>query len=152
MLDYCAMNKPEYIIIHHSATADGTLSDWEAIRKYHMQVKGFQDVAYNWGIDRIQGKPIIQRGRPEAEVGAHALGFNAQSVGICIVGTYDVMPLEDDKRELLYWLIRDIRGRYSIPTAHIIGHRETYPLRGVPVEKSCPGKLVDLAKIRIDLA
>lgn len=145
-------NNPQYIILHHSATPDGILSDWEAIRKYHIEVNGWNDIGYMWGIDRVLGKPIIQRGRAESEIGAHAIGFNQRSIGICIVGNYDLVPLEDDKRELLYWLIRDIRGRYNIPIGNILGHRETYVLRGVPVEKTCPGTQIDLNKIRADLA
>lgn len=74
------------LIIHHSLTKDGQVADWGAIRKYHMEVNGWDDIGYHWGIERVGNGVVLQTGRPETMVGAHTKGMNDQSIGICVVG------------------------------------------------------------------
>ena len=62
---------PQYIVIHHSLTKDGTVVDWEAIRRYHKETNGWSDIGYHYGIERVGGGLSLQVGRPESQPGAH---------------------------------------------------------------------------------
>lgn len=71
----------------------------------------------------------IATGRSEAEVGAHAQGYNAKSLAVCLVGTDQFAP---EQWAALADLVRGLRKRY--PQARVLGHRD-YP----GVTKTCPG-------------
>lgn len=124
----------EFIAIHCSATRPSQQVEVGDIRKWH-KAKGWSDCGYHWIITR---KGVTQRGRPENRVGAHVEGFNAVSVGVCLVGGVS----EDDftKPEnnftpqqfaALARLLEVLKKKY--PNAVIQGHRD-FP----NVAKACP--------------
>lgn len=136
-------NVPECIIIHHSATADGVVNDWTAIRRYHMDTNGWRDVAYHYGVELVGSDYQIQLGRKESEEGAHTLeeSMNFKSVGICLVGDFDKNPPPEKQLSKLYDIIRDIYKRYNKPFP-IRMHREFANY------KSCPGKMFPIDQVR----
>lgn len=140
--------KPTWIVIHHSLTPDGVVKDWDAIRRYHIEVKGWKDIGYNLGIEKIGDRYEVLAGRAIGEVGAHALGFNAKSIGICFVGNFDVSPPPSEMLFLGSSVCRGLQRRFHIFRDQVIGHRETYPLMGESVQKSCPGNQFDMASFR----
>ncbi|HUF02103.1 MAG TPA: peptidoglycan recognition protein [Gaiellaceae bacterium] len=83
-----------FAIVHHTAGRN-TYSSSEAaaivrgIQLYHVQSNGWNDIGYNFLVDRFG---TIYEGRyggiGENVVGAHAQGFNTGSVGIALLGTY----------------------------------------------------------------
>lgn len=124
----------DFIAVHCSATRPSQQVDVEDLRKWH-KAKGWSDVGYHWIVTR---KGVIQRGRPENRVGAHVEGFNAVSIGVCLVGGVS----EDDftKPEnnftpqqfaALARLLSVLKKKY--PNAVIQGHRD-FP----NVAKACP--------------
>ncbi|HHW03426.1 MAG TPA: S8 family serine peptidase [Thermoanaerobacterales bacterium] len=135
-------NKPEYIVIHHSATKEG---DAETFRKYHMS-KGWRDIGYHYVINNGTYKPdgMVEKGRPESEEGAHCTEqqMNFRSIGICLVGDFDQSRPTAKQMESLISLCKDIMARYNIPVKNVIGHREA----GAP--KTCPGKNFDMNAFR----
>lgn len=137
------LNKPEYIIIHHSATAQG---DAETFRRAHM-AKGWRDVGYHYiiGNGTQSGDGQIEKGRAENESGAHckADGMNRKSIGICLVGDLNVQRPTTAQMESLKQLCRDIMSRYRIPAGNILGHGE---VKGSAT--ACPGKNFDMKKLR----
>ena len=83
-----------FSIIHHTAGSnDYTRAQAPAIVKgiqlYHVQGNGWNDIGYNFLVDRFG---TIYEGRfggiDRNVVGAHALGFNTGSVGIALIGSY----------------------------------------------------------------
>jgi N-acetylmuramoyl-L-alanine amidase len=143
--------KPAWIVIHHSLTEDGAVKDWDAIRRYHIETNGWKAIGYHIGLEEVDGKLVVQQGRPVGSIGAHCKGFNARSVGICLVGNYDREAPSDDRLFLLASVCRELQRLYGIHADQVIGHRESYALIGKPVEKSCPGKLFDLDSFRARL-
>ena len=55
------------------------------IRDWHTG-KGWRDIGYHLVINR---DGAIEQGRPLEDVGAHARGYNRDSIGICLVGGVD---------------------------------------------------------------
>jgi hypothetical protein len=96
------MNRPAWIVIHHSLSPDGVTRDWDAIRRYHVETNGWNDIGYHAGIERVSGVLTTQKGRDDLVIGAHCkeIGMNSISIGICVVGNFDISP--PDKETLLY--------------------------------------------------
>jgi len=83
-----------FAIVHHTAGRnDYTRAEAAAIVKgiqlYHVQGNGWNDIGYNFLVDRF-GTVYEGRfgGMDRNVVGAHAQGFNTGSVGIALLGTY----------------------------------------------------------------
>ena len=119
------------IIIHCSATAEGgdfTVAD---IRRWHLQ-RGFSDIGYHYVIYRDGS---VHAGRPVDKVGAHCLGHNSRSVGVCYIGglAADGKTPKDTRtpaqKSAIAKLVDDLRGRFPGATVH--GHNEF-------AAKACP--------------
>jgi hypothetical protein len=81
-------------IVHHTATPNGyTPSQSAAIVRgidvYHVKANGWNDIGYNFLVDRY-GQVYEGRygGMTRNVIGAHALGFNTGSVGIALIGNF----------------------------------------------------------------
>jgi hypothetical protein len=138
------VNNPEYIIIHHSATAQG---DAETFRRAHM-AKGWRDIGYHYviGNGTYSGDGEVETGRTEAEDGAHCSvdGMNRKSIGICLVGNFDIDKPTPAQMEALERLCRDIMERHKIPVSKVLGHGEV-------AATNCPGKNFDMRRFRAEV-
>lgn len=143
------MNNPKYIIIHHSKSTDYIVRDFRALKKYHVEVKGWDDIAYHYVIERVEESVQIINGRKPYKEGAHALGFNSVSLGICVVGDYDLYGWDIPKIQKLIELVKALRMIFDIPRDKVIGHRETYGIRGMAQQKTCPGKKIFMEDLRM---
>lgn len=71
------------IIVHSSATpASNDKIDAKEIDRWH-RARGWNGIGYNFVIKR---DGTVEAGRPLDRAGAHTLGHNANSIGICMVG------------------------------------------------------------------
>lgn len=125
-------NKPVEIIIHCSATRinAGRRYTVDQLRKDHL-ANGWSDIGYHYYIT-VDG--IIHRCRPISQVGAHCLGHNNTSIGVCYEGGLDSDMHPSDTRtsaqkNSLNKLIFDLKLKY--PIKHVYGHRDF-------AKKSCP--------------
>lgn len=135
---------PEYIILHHSLTTDGATVSWAAIRRYHVQTLGWRKIGYHFGIELIGDRYEILTGRLMTETGAHCREnmMNSRSLGVCIVGNFDIAPPEMEQWQTAVELVRSLCAVFSIPAKNVLGHTELAPY------KSCPGVLFDLDAFR----
>lgn len=140
--------KPTCIIIHHSLTEDNQTVSWNAIRNYHINIQKWKDVGYHYGIEKVGDHYEILKGRMDNEEGAHTLGFNDKSIGICLVGNYDHTPPNADQLATLKRLVTSLMEIYQIPRMCVYGHWETYALRKRQIEKTCPGSKFSMASFR----
>ncbi len=145
---------PQYVVIHHSLTKDGTVTDWEAIRKYHREVNGWSDIGYHYGIERVGKNLLLQIGRPETEPGAHTkeMHMNSKSLGICVVGNFDLAPPGLEIMRFLAEIVRRKIAEYGIPDQAVVGHREVGAMAGFDWRKgqykSCPGRYFNVDILR----
>ena len=126
------MRRIDLIVIHCSATKVTQDYSAEDLRADH-QKRGYKTTGYHYYITK-DGHP--HRCRPEEMVGAHALHYNAHSIGICYEGGLDANGEYADTRttgqkHTLVALLRSLKVDY--PDAKILGHRD---LPGV--KKQCP--------------
>ncbi|MEN8655681.1 N-acetylmuramoyl-L-alanine amidase [Streptomyces sp. 21So2-11] len=80
--------------VHHSATGNNyscgqASSVLRSIYRYHVKSSGWRDFGYNFAVDKCGN---IYEGRAggvaKPVLGAHTLGFNTNSTGIAVIGTY----------------------------------------------------------------
>ena len=121
-----------YIVIHCAATRPEQDIGVKEIRKWHLARK-FKDVGYHFVIRR-SGE--VERGRAIDEVGAHVVGYNHCSIGICLVGGIDedLRPADNFtpvQMRALGELLAHLTAVY--PSAIVVGHRD---FNGVA--KACP--------------
>ena len=122
----------DLVVVHCTATKPSQNINIDDVRQWHVD-KGWSDVGYHYVIDR-QG--ALQHGRPEASKGAHAKGYNALSIGVCLVGGVDEQGVPDAnftkaQYDTLKFLLNNLTVKY--PDARVLGHRD---LPGV--HKQCP--------------
>ncbi|WP_329464866.1 peptidoglycan recognition protein family protein [Streptomyces sp. NBC_01431] len=81
--------------VHHTASGNGyscaqAPSVLRSIYRYHVKSSGWRDIGYNFAVDKCGN---IYEGRAggvaKAVMGAHTLGFNTNSTGIAVLGTYN---------------------------------------------------------------
>ncbi len=128
------------IILHHSAGADHPiLKNFDSIRDWHVNHNGYRDIGYHWVIEKIDSKLVVIKGRDEADAGAHTLGQNESSFGICIVGNFDVEVPSNELYEFVANVCKDIMLRH--PIDEIAGHRDYNAT-------ACPGKNFNVETVR----
>ena len=127
-----------YIVIHCTANQANPNLSVRDIRAFHIKERGWSDCGYHFVIPT---SGVIQRGRPEAFVGAHALGYNDKSIGISYIGglvkdkngkLVNADTRTSQQRFSLFKLCHELMEKYNIPIEHVIGHYE------VCSGKSCP--------------
>lgn len=125
---------PTHIVIHHSLTVDGKTVSWGAIRKYHTQTNGWQDIGYHFGVELIDDTYEILVGRESTDPGAHCKenGMNSKSLGICVVGNFDLAPPPPAQMDKLVKHVKSLMQQWGIPKANIHRHHDFSA-------KSCPG-------------
>lgn len=75
--------------LHHTAGSERGHEGMRAIQNYHMDVRGYNDIAYSFVIDPDSLKVYVGRG-PGIQ-GGHTEGHNTISHAICVMGNFDVM-------------------------------------------------------------
>ncbi len=125
-------NKPNKIIIHHAAL--GKVSP-EEINEFHKS-KGWKGIGYNFYISKDGS---IYAGRPESSEGAHTIGENSRSIGICLEGNFQKEEVTEAELNSLINLSLYISLKYDI--YKILGHKEVY-------NTLCPGKKFPLEEVK----
>lgn len=133
------------IIIHHSATKptspDGR-ADAEAFARYHVETLGWPGIGY----DYVIGLGTVWKTNTNKAVNYHAGAANAKSLGICIVGDFDLGAVPAEQWEAAIRLTKQLMGAYDIPLRRVIGHRE------IPAPTSCPGQQFNMDRFRQEVS
>ena len=120
------------IVIHCSAVRPGQRSSAKKINDWHHD-RGFQNgIGYHFVVRRDGS---IELGRPLEMIGAHVVGHNRHSIGICYEGGLNSAGEPEDTRTpeqkvTLRKLLEELHRKF--PKALIVGHRDLNP------GKKCP--------------
>jgi flagellar hook assembly protein FlgD len=162
-------------IVHHTVNSNSytkaqSASIVKGIELYHVKSNGWNDIGYNFLVDKY-GQIFEGRygGMTRPVIGAHAMGFNTGSVGIAVIGDYSSTSITPAARaalvSLIAWrldyahvdplssVVRVSSGNPRYPAGRAVtlkaisGHRDVYPT-------SCPGNGVyaQLPSIRTAVA
>ena len=127
-----AINNPQYIVVHHVGGTDAQplldtsnftfkqCDDLHKVRFNMLSELGYY-VGYHYFIEK-DGK--LYQARKDNEEGAHTIGKNTSSLGICMAGNFDsTLPTEAQIKTL-----KDLVGRkmreYNIPVTNLYPHRK----------------------------
>jgi hypothetical protein len=148
--------------VHHTVTVNEYGPQDSAaivlgIHKYHRDTNGWNDIGYNFLVDRY-GQVFEGRagGVDQTVVGAHAQGYNSVSTGVAVLGTYSAVPIAPEAMaglaQLLGWKLSlhgvPAEGTVVVPSGG--GGSNRFP-EGTPVtlnrisghrdgnSTSCPG-------------
>jgi N-acetylmuramoyl-L-alanine amidase len=132
---------PSRIILHHSGTSDGEEMSWNAIRKYHIEHNQWADIGYNAGVELVGASYEVLMGRPWDRSGAHCIGQNNVSLGICLVGNFNLAAppeaqLRCAARHVAMWC-----RMFEIPVTEIYRHSSFN-------DTDCPGDYFDLDQFK----
>ena len=133
-------NRPQYIVLHHSASRDHVYEDFEAIRRGHL-ARGWRDIGYHAVVETGPEGPTVRFGRMPWDPGAHCPGCNDRSIGVCTVGNYEETPFPEGLLAPLADLVRSYMTVFRIPVANVRPHRDFKATL-------CPGKFFPLDEIR----
>lgn len=151
------MRQIKYIVVH-TAAANIPNVDVEVIRQWHIQ-RGFSDIGYHYVIINDKHEKYedgtVQEGRPLAQIGAHTLGINESSIGICCAGHGDITSFTEKQLASLKKLVKDLQDQFRVPVENVIGHREVNKLVDQKIiseqyrtGKTCPGTKIDMDELR----
>jgi hypothetical protein len=116
------------VIVHHSALplSDGPYE----IQQLHFNQKGYADIAYHFIIDEDGN---IYEGRDIHARGAHTGGSNTGSIGVVLLGNFEVINPTQSQLDALKLLLQVLKQEYHV--THLAGHKDFNP--GVTL---CPGE------------
>ena len=107
-------------VVHHTAGANGYTAAQapaivRAIQLYHVKGNGWNDIGYNFLVDRFGTVYEGRYGGIERNVvGAHAEGFNTGSVGVAVLGEYSSLAVAARARSSLAALLA-----WRLDVAHV---------------------------------
>lgn len=131
------MRQINKIYVHCSATKPSQDIDATTIKKWHTdpdpEGRGWSDIGYHAVIKR---DGTVEEGRPESKSGAHAMGHNSDSIGICLVGGINDKGDADanftfEQYVALAALLKTKGDQYGITAENVFGHRDA-------ANKDCP--------------
>ena len=142
------------IVVHHSAgSRQNTAAEIDA---FHRDVRGWDAIAYQFVVRQPRdGAPlvVIEEGRAHDGSafldlpGGHTIGANYDTVGVCLVGDFSNEKIPPALYRTTVTLLSSWCSAWDLTPVDIRGHRE------VPGNAtSCPGDLVDLDRLRGDVA
>lgn len=127
-----------HLIIHCSATPKHMDLGAYDIRQMHKK-QGWSDIGYHYVIRRngkIElGRDLDKDGDIDEETGAHAFGWNAYSIGICLIGGVDSIGHGEanyTREQMIALAAFLVAKREEYPGVKVIGHRDT------GAKKDCP--------------
>ena len=125
------MREINEIIVHCSATREGQEISVDTIRQWHIR-RGWSDIGYHFVI-YLDGS--VHEGRPLERIGAHTIGHNRNSIGVCYIGGMNkkYIKAKDTRtaaqKESLKNLLMSYKNKYK--DIKIYGHRDF-------ANKACP--------------
>lgn len=125
-----------FVVIHHTyipticLTRDDCESKMRSMQNTHQITNGWEDIGYNFAVG---GEGSVYEGRGWDVVGAHAVGYNVRSVGICLIGDFiSNLPPQAQLDTAKALINTGVELGYISPDYQLVGHRQVG-------DTECPG-------------
>ncbi|XP_059048712.1 peptidoglycan-recognition protein LB-like [Achroia grisella] len=125
-----------HVVIHHSYepgvcwTTDDCKAAMRSMQNYHQNGQGWADIGYNFAVGGDGG---VYEGRGWQTVGAHAVGYNMLSIGICLIGNWvSALPPQVQLENTRRLIAAGVERGFISPNYRLIGHRQA-------TATECPG-------------
>ncbi|XP_073948318.1 peptidoglycan-recognition protein LB-like isoform X2 [Choristoneura fumiferana] len=126
-----------YAVIHHSYIPGACFNFEECqqsmrwMQNFHMDTQGWTDIGYNFAVG---SDGAVYEGRGWHTVGAHAFGYNVQSIGIVLIGDWvSNLPPPKQLQAVQELIAVGVKLGYISSNYHVIGHRQV-------AATECPGE------------
>jgi len=136
-----------FAVVHHTVGTNSysraqSASIVRGIERYHVLANGWDDIGYNFLVDKY-GQVFEGRwgGVDRNVVGAHAQGFNQGSAGVALIGTYDSTSITPAARAALIRLLA-----WRLDVAHV-DPLSTFSWRSTGNPKFPAGRMITLRTI-----
>ncbi len=152
----------DLLVVHHTAVAVGGddrsgVERVRAIYQYHANNRGWGDVGYHYLIDE-DGQIYEGKAGGEYVVAGHAYCNNVNTIGIALLGNFEVEKPGQAQMKALQWLLDDLGDTYDVDlndNATYHGEMFSSPIvgHGDLLSTSCPGFYVakTLSQVRTNV-
>ena len=139
--------KVRLLVVHHTAmkVSGDMRSGIERVRalyEYHTNSRGWGDVGYHYLVDET-GRIYEGKAGGPMVVGGHAYCNNVGSIGVAMLGNFDLEKPSQEQVRAVQWLLHHLADVYDIPLDRsvrfhggiltpIVGHRDL-------LSTDCPG-------------
>jgi N-acetyl-anhydromuramyl-L-alanine amidase AmpD len=139
------------IVIHHSGTSEGTV---KGMNEYHLKVRHMENgLAYHFVIGNGHGMEdgeIYVGNRWKKQINGGHLASEAQnatSLGICLVGNFDLRSPTSRQMKSLVALVEALQTRCGLSDKAVMTHQQVHVMH-----TRCPGKKFPLKSLMAELA
>ncbi len=138
------------LVVHHTAIAvkgdpRSGLERMRALYEFHAQNRGWGDIGYHYIIDD-QGQIYEGRSGGDSVVGGHVYCNNVGTIGISMMGNFDMEQPTQEQTRSLQWLLKLLAEKYQIPVhRNVVFHGKTMPSivgHRQLISTDCPGTAV----------
>jgi hypothetical protein len=136
-----------FAVVHHTAGSNAytraqSASIVRGIQRYHVLANGWDDIGYNFLVDKY-GQIFEGRygGIERNVVGAHAQGFNSGSTGVALIGSYESTAISPAARSALTSLLA-----WRLDVAHV-DPLSTFSWRSTGNPRYPTGRMITLRTI-----
>lgn len=146
--DTAPASNVRFAVVHHSVSSNNygpadVPAQLRSIQAYHMDGRGWDDIGYNFVVDKFGG---VWEGRAgsinDAVIGAHAAGFNSGSVGVMVLGTYTSTPASAAAKESVAKVIGWKFSQFGTPATGT-----TTEIAGTGSTRFTPGATVTIPRV-----
>ncbi len=129
------------IVVHHP------VANWTVQRThdYHLGIQ-YNGIGYNYYVQK-DGRAFYGRSGPDKEYqGAHAIGRNNDTIGVCAEGNFEVEKMQPLQYNKLVDVLVFLCKKHKLTYKDVVGHKE------LPGQSTaCPGKNLNLDQLREDV-
>lgn len=118
-------NVPNKIIVHHTASTEQgdqfyLVNGWHKEREFPLSSLGYY-VGYHYLIEK---SGAIRQARADSEEGAHTIGENTSSIGVCLAGDFSIEIPTLAQIDSLGVLLAQLCADFKIDETQILPHRK----------------------------